>query len=444
MLECILAEKIYRKTYMAITLNIYTISMIIVFIIGYGFITIEHVIRVNKTTTALLMAIICWILQFANHHDKFSHQENLDSLAAHVADISQVIFFLIGALSVVELINAHHGFKIILDVIKVRSKVRLLWLLGLITFFLSAVLDNLTTTLVVLSIMQKLLTNREDRWLIGGGIVIAANAGGAWTPIGDVTTTMLWIGGQVTSWAIIKNLFFPSLACFIGSFSIISQCLKGSLIEHELLNAHKKLEPIGKLIFLAGIAALIFVPIFKTLTGLPPFMGILFGLGLLWLMTDIAYFKEEDREHLRVPHVLTKIDLSGVLFFFGILLCINALESAELLKMLAQWLNQHVGNTEVIATLIGIASAIVDNVPLVAASMGMYSLQQYPQDSFFWQLVAYCAGTGGSLLIIGSAAGVVFMGLEKVDFSWYLKKISFPASVGYMAGITVYYLLSII
>lgn len=423
------------------TLNSYTISMIIVFVVGYILITLEHVIKINKTTVALLMAIICWILQFANYYSGTTQQENLSYLGAHIANLSQVIFFLLGALSVVELINAHQGFKIISDIIQVQSKRKMLWLLGVITFFLSAVLDNLTTTIVMVSLTQKLIENREDRLLIGGGIVIAANAGGAWTPIGDVTTTMLWIGGQVSSGAIIKTLFLPSLMSFIAAFFIIQWTLQGKF--EFAMNSSKttKTEPLGELIFCLGIAALCFVPVFKMLTGLPPFMGILFGLGVLWLITDIAHGSDVRREHLRIPHVFTKIDLTGVMFFFGILLCIDALETAGLLELLAHWLDRHVGNTDVIATLIGLASAVVDNVPLVAATMGMYSLEHFPQDSSFWRLVAYCAGTGGSILIIGSAAGVVFMGLEKVDFFWYLRKIAFSAFIGYFVGIGVYKLL---
>lgn len=420
--------------------NSYTISMIVVFAIGYTMIALEHLTKINKTTVALLMAIVCWILQFANHYNDVTHQENLGYLQAHIANISQVIFFLLGALSVVELINVHQGFKIISDIIQVDSKKTMLWLLGLITFFLSAILDNLTTTIVIVSLLKKLVDNREDRWLIGGGIVIAANAGGAWTPIGDVTTTMLWIGGQITSWSIMKGLFLPSLACFIASFFVISLMLKGDINQQKRVKHPIKIEPLGELIFFLGIAALISVPIFKATTGLPPFMGILFGLGVLWLVTDIVHSKD-DRDYLRVPHVLTQIDIAGVLFFFGILLCINALETAGILEKLAHWLDSTIGNTHLIATMIGIASAIVDNVPLVAAAMGMYSMEQYPTDSTFWQLVAYAAGTGGSMLIIGSAAGVVFMGLEKVDFFWYLRKISFAALVGYFAGIGVFKLM---
>ncbi len=427
---------------MDVALNTYTMSMIIVFVVGYLLITLEHIIKINKTTIALLMAIICWILQFANRYANVTHQENLTFLNLHIANISQVVFFLLGALSVVELINVHKGFKIISDIIQVQSKRKLLWVLGFITFFLSAVLDNLTTTIVMVTLAQKLIENKESRLLIGGGIVVAANAGGAWTPIGDVTTTMLWIGGQITSEQIIRGLFLPSLSCFLASFFIIHWMLKGKISYTKLSNHDAKIEPFGTWVFFLGIGVLIFVPVFKMLTGLPPFMGILFGLGILWLITDIVHFSDVRREHLRVPYVLTRIDLTGVLFFFGILLCIDALESALILEKLAHWLDKQIGNTEVIATILGLVSAIIDNVPLVAASMGMYSLEHYPQDSTFWQLIAYCAGTGGSMLIIGSAAGVVFMGLEKVDFFWYFRRISFAALVGYFTGIGVFKLLA--
>lgn len=421
-------------------INAYTLGMIAIFVLGYAALTFEHVLRINKTTIALLMGIGCWILQFTNDIVYDSPDENMNFLTHHLANISQVIFFLLGALTVVELISSHNGFKIISDNINVKSKRQLLWVLGVITFFLSAVLDNLTTTIVMISLIQKIIKDKEDRWLIGGAIVVAANAGGAWTPIGDVTTTMLWIGGQVTSVGVIKSLFLPSLACFIASFLCISYMLKGD-ITYPAKEDTEAVEPLGNLIFALGIGALIFVPVFKLLTGLPPFMGIMFGLGVLWLVTDIAHRRDKNRHHLRVEHVITKIDMSGVLFFFGILLCINALETAGLLTGLAHWLDHKIGNTDLIATMIGIASAIVDNVPLVAASMGMYSMEQYPQDSSFWKLIAYCAGTGGSMLIIGSAAGVVFMGLEKVDFVWYFRRISFAALVGYFAGIGVYKLL---
>ncbi len=290
----------------------------------------------------------------------------------------------------------------------------------------------------MISLLQKIMKKTDSRWVIGGGIVIAANAGGAWTPIGDVTTTMLWIGGQVSTLKVMKDLLLPSIVCLIGSTAVLTLMVKGEFKNAETDKKERHSEPMGNFVFFLGIGVLIFVPIFKLLTGLPPFMGILFGLSLLWLVTDIVHCKYPERDYLRVPYVLTKVDLSGVLFFLGILLCIDALETAKILEKLALGMDYYIGNTVIVATLIGLASAVVDNVPLVAASMGMYSLEHYPMDSSFWQLVALCAGTGGSILIIGSAAGIVFMGLEKVDFFWFLKKISLAALVGYFLGIGAY------
>lgn len=419
-------------------LDIYTYSMVIVFIIGYLFITLEHVTHINKATVALMMAIILWILQFGNAN--WTGEENLVFLGEHLANISQVVFFLIGALTVVEIINVHKGFRIISEWIQISSKRKLLWTCGMITFFLSAVLDNLTTTIVMVSLISKMIYKSEDRLIIGGGIVIAANAGGAWTPIGDVTTTMLWIGGQLSTLHIVKDLFIPSVVCFVVSFLILSLMLKGDFEYKEAKGEEVKSEPLGGFILFLGIGSLVFVPIFKLLTGLPPFMGVLFGLSILWFVTDIVHRHYHDREHLRVPNILTKIDLSGTLFFLGILLAVTALDTAKILSQLAVWLDKNIGNTDIIAAAIGLASAVVDNVPLVAATMGMYDLSHYPMDSRFWQLVAYCAGTGGSILIVGSAAGVVFMGLEKVDFFWYFKKISLAALVGYFVGMGAYML----
>ena len=423
------------------SLDVYSLAMIAIFIVGYFLITIEHVTHINKATVALLIAVLCWALQFASSID--GHEKNIHYLGEHLANISQLIFFIIGALTIVETINEHKGFRVVSDFIQVTSKQNLLWAIGFITFFLSAVLDNLTTTIVMVTLTKKLLNERESRLLMGGGIVIAANAGGAWTPIGDVTTTMLWIGGQITTVETMSSLFLPSMVCFIASFILIYFMLDSKEIPlQDLHHADHQMQPFGKFIFFLGVGLLIFVPIFKLITGLPPFMGILFALSVMWIVTDIVHSKHENRSHLRVPHILSKIDLSSALFFLGILLCVTALESAGLLRQLAEWLNVHLGNTTLIAMFIGLASAVVDNVPLVAASMGMYSLEQYPVDSKFWQLVAYCAGTGGSALIIGSAAGVVFMGLEKADFFWYLRKITIPALVGYFAGLGIYLMVN--
>jgi NhaD family Na+/H+ antiporter len=419
-------------------MDAYVFLMIAVFTVGYFLITIEHVTKIDKASIALLMGIICWVIQFAHKGGKCA--DSLICLGEHVANISQIVFFLLGAMAIVALINVHNGFAIVANAINIKSKKKLLWVLGILTFFLSAVLDNLTTTIVMVTLLGGLIPRTEDRLIMGGGIVIAANAGGAWTPIGDVTTTMLWIGGEISTVAVMHDLFLPSIVCLIASFAILSIFLKGNFKMEEMKTINTDLEPMGKLVFFLGIATLIFVPVFKVLTGLPPFMGVLFGLSILWLVTDILHTKEKEREHLLVPHVLTKVDFSGLLFFLGILLAINALESAGILEELAHWLDEHFNNTTMIATLIGLASAVVDNVPLVAAAMGMYSLEQFPLDHEFWQKIAYCAGTGGSILIIGSAAGIVYMGLEKVDFFWYLKRISLAAIVGYFAGLGMFLL----
>lgn len=421
-------------------MNIYTWLMLAVFFIGYLLITLEHYTHINKATVALLMAVTCWVLQFLSPAQ--TKELNLTFLGHHIANISQVIFFLLGALTIVETINVHQGFNVIADLIQSRSKRRILWIFGAVSFVFSAVLDNLTTTVVMITLLNKIVKKSEDKWLIGGGVVIAANAGGAWTPIGDVTTTMLWIGGQVSTLNIMKQLFFPSLICVIVSFVFLTPALKGSFPEMSQDRQNEENNPLGKFVFYLGVALLVFVPVFKILTGLPPFMGMLLGLGVMWLITDILHYEFPEKNQLRVPYVLTKIDLAGTLFFLGILLCIDALDTAGLLGRLAVFLDQSIANVSVIASTIGLASAVIDNVPLVAASMGMYSLEQYPADNSLWVLIAFCAGTGGSILLIGSAAGVVFMGMEQVDFFWYIKRISLSALIGYFAGIGVYLLLS--
>lgn len=418
-------------------MNLFNWLMVLTFVLGYFAITIEHKIKINKTSVALLMAIICWTLQFINRID--AHDINISYLSEHLASISQVVFFLLGALTIVEIISAHKGFQLISNHIRMRSKRKLLWCMGVITFFLSSVLDNLTTTIIMVTLLRKLTNPGEERLLMGGAVVIAANAGGAWTPIGDVTTTMLWIGGQLSTTAVMQNLFLPSIACLIVSLLILSIGLKG---QFPVMNqAKEEIEPMGSAVFWLGIGCLIFVPFFKIATGLPPFMGIIFGLAIMWLFTDLVHSRYENREHLLVPNIITRIDMTGVLFFLGILLSIDALYTAGLLDDLANWMDRHVGNPNIIAIVIGLVSAVVDNVPLVAAAMGMYDLSQYPVDSSFWNLVAYCAGTGGSILVIGSAAGVAFMGLERVQFFWYMRRIGLAALGGYFTGIGVFKLL---
>lgn len=419
-------------------MHIYEILIVITFIVGYFFITIEHQTKINKTSVALLMAILCWIFQFANKIQ--THENNLSFLNEHLCSISQVIFFLIGALTIVEIISVHKGFKMISNCIKIRKKINLLWFIGFISFFLSAVLDNLTTTIIMVTLLRKMIPEVKDRLLLGGAVVIAANAGGAWTPIGDVTTTMLWIGGQLSTFEVIKALFLPSVICALAAFICLSFSLKGEL-NLQSDSAEELEEPYSRTVFWMGISCLIFVPVFKITTGLPPFMGVILGLGFLWLFTDIVHNKYQDRKHLLVPQIIAKIDIAGVLFFLGILLCIDALSTAGLLNDLANWMDRQIGNTSIIAVSIGLASAVVDNVPLVAAAMGMYDLNHFPKDSSFWNLIAFCGGTGGSILVIGSPAGVAFMGLEKVDFFWYFKRVGIPAAVGYFAGIGVYQLI---
>lgn len=420
--------------------NIYSILMIAVFVIGYVLITLEHVIKIDKATIALLTGILCWVIQFASGTSRCG-SSSLACLDEHISTISQIIFFLLGALAIVEIISVHKGFAIISDSLQIQSKKRMLWTLSILAFVLSAILDNLTTTIVMVTLLGKVVDKSEDRLILGGAVVIAANAGGAWTPIGDVTTTMLWIGGQVSTVAIMRDLFVPSVVCLLVSVLLLSLLLKGEFAPKEVHVHDKQVEPFGKLVFFLGIGALVFVPIFKLLTGLPPFMGVLLGLGVLWVVTDIVHGHDENRKHLRMHGVFPRLEFSGLLFFLGILLAIDALDARGLLLALANWFDTHVANTTLIAILIGLASAVVDNVPLVAASMGMYSLEQYPTDHRFWQMIAYCAGTGGSILIIGSAAGVVYMGIEKATFGWYVKRISLPALVGYFAGILIYWLL---
>lgn len=417
-----------------------SLLMIAIFVVGYILITLEHAVRIDKATTALITGVLLWTVHFVSQgHECIVPQS---CLAEHMSSISQIIFFLLGALAIVAIIETHNGFAIIANLIKIPSKRKLLWTISILTFFLSAILDNLTTTIVMITLLMGVLKKTRDRLTIGGAVVIAANAGGAWTPIGDVTTTMLWIGGQISSMSTIRDLFLPSIASMVVSIFILSFYLKGKFNSDEMHMVKTRLDSTGKFIFFLGAGTLMFVPIFKILTGLPPFMGTLLGLGVLWLVTDIMHNKHEGREHLRVPKILSKIEFSGLLFFLGILLAIDALDSAGILGKLAHWLDARFSNTTLIATLIGLASAVVDNVPLVSATMGMYSLGQFPIDHSFWQKIAFCAGTGGSILVIGSAAGVVYMGLEKVSFFWYFRNISLAAIVGYFVGIGTYLIFS--
>ena len=418
-------------------LSVASLFVIVIFAIGYLAIVFEHNIKVNKTASALLMAVLTWMVFFLIKDHVLS--DDITVLGEHLGGVSQIIFFLLGAMTLVELIDCHKGFKVVTDLIQTGSKKKMLWIMGFTAFFLSAILDNLTTTIVMISLLRKLVPDQKERLLLGATVVIAANAGGAWTPIGDVTTTMLWINGNITSLAIMKSLILPSLGSLLVALLFLGRGLKGKYPQLVARAQEEEVEPSSRLIFFLGLGSLVFVPVIKALTGLPPFMGIVLALGFLWLVTDILHHPTK-KDHLRVPYVLTRIDTSGILFFFGILLCIGSLESLGMLKELAQFLNRYIGSLPLIATIIGLISAVIDNVPLVAAGMAMYDVQTYPVDSTLWQMLAYCAGTGGSVLIVGSAAGVAFMGMEKVDFMWYLRKISFSALCSYLSGMAIYLL----
>lgn len=416
------------------------IAIIITFILGYFAITLEHSIKINKAATALVTGVICWTIYIVFQPDKHLVTEQL---MEHLGEVSGILFFLLGAMTIVELIDAHDGFQVITDRIKTKSAIKLLWIIAFITFFLSALLDNLTTTIVIVSLLRKLIADKEKRLFFVGITVIAANAGGAWSPLGDVTTTMLWIGGQITALNIIKELFIPSVFCLVIPLIIISFRMKGT-IEPTLKNENEVSKPAFErnFVFLLGVAILIFVPIFKTLTHLPPFMAILLGLGLMWIITEILHNQRDtaDKDAFSVVHALRKIDTPSILFFLGILISISALQATGQLTQLAQWLTKTINNDTIIVTTIGLLSAVVDNVPLVAASQGMYSLDQYPTDHFFWEFLAYATGTGGSALIIGSAAGVAAMGMEKINFFWYIKRITWLALIGYFSGVLIYLL----
>lgn len=420
-------------------LTFYADWVAILFIIGYLAVVIEEFLHLNKSATALFMAIACWTVLFLE--PKESIEKHLGALGEEMFKVTQVLFFLLGALIIVEIINTHKGFAIITRVLRVSSKKKLFLLVGLFTFFLSSVLDNLTTTIVMVSIGRKLLENREERLLLGGSVVVAANAGGAWTPIGDVATTLLWISGELTAFPIIRDLFLPSLACLFTYLLLDHKNFKGTIELENRVGEEEKTEPYGTLILCLGIASLIFVPVFRALTGLPPFFGMMLGVGILWYATDLLHYKYPERWHLRVTETLPKVDISVILFYLGILLSIFALESAKILEWLGNEIAIYISSPKIIPVLVGLASSVIDNVSLVAAAIGMYGLKSFGIDSEFWQLMAYCAGTGGSILIIGSAAGVAFMSIEKADFLWYLKNVSLKATLAYFSGIVIYILI---
>ncbi len=427
--------------------------MILVFILGYIAIALEHNIKIDKAATALIIGGLTWALFAFSGID--THHIN-EHLTHHIVDIAEILFFLLGAMTIVELIDAHQGFTIITNKITTNKRVPLMWILCGITFFFSAVLDNLTTAIVMSALITRLIKEKEDIWLFAGMIILSANAGGAWSPIGDITTIMLWIGGQVTASNIIPSVIIPSLVCALVPLLYLSFKLNGNVIrpEEKELKEHS-INPTSNfernLVFSLGVIGLLFVPIFKTITNLPPYLGILLSLGILWVTTEIIHRSKnyEQKSELSVIGVLKKIDTATILFFLGILLAVAALQSAGQLDIVAIYLNntfngQSVNGIYFINLIIGLLSSIVDNVPLVAGAMGMYPTTQsglYAVDGIFWEFLAYCAGTGGSVLIIGSAAGVALMGILKIDFMWYLKNISILALIGYLAGAITYILI---
>ena len=418
--------------------------MIIIFIAGYICIALEHPLKINKSATALLLAAIMWAV-YSLMGPGFSHEV----LIVHLGDTAEIIFFLMGAMTIVEIIDQHDGFRIITDRIETKSKRKLLWIISILTFFMSAVLDNLTTAIVMCALLRKLIDDKHDRWFFCGMIILAANSGGAWSPIGDVTTIMLWIKGNVTAGNIILETLIPSLVALIVPLVAITYIIKGKVTRpqanqdssNKILVSQKQ----SRVIFFLGVGALLFVPVFKTITHLPPYIGVIFGLGLIWTVTELMHkSNKEAYAKLNVSTIISRIDIPSILFFLGILMAVACLQTAGHLDLLSKSLDK-IGDVYIINIIIGVLSSVIDNVPLVAAAMGMYPIADvghFAVDGAFWEFLAYCAGTGGSLLIIGSAAGVAVMGMEKIDFIWYLKKISIWALIGYLSGAGVFVLMS--
>jgi Na+/H+ antiporter NhaD/arsenite permease-like protein len=468
------------------------IVMVIVFVLGYVAIAMEHPLRVDKAVPALAIGTLVWVFYIVGAFDIFSgglseawnsysaglphdgHMDDAtlleemrhfivhDQIIHHLGEISEILFFLLGAMTIVEIIDKHDGFKVITDRIKTTKKVKLLWILSILTFFMSAALDNLTTTIVMVALLRKLITDKQEKWFFASMVVLAANAGGAWSPIGDVTTIMLWIGGQVTAGAIIAKVILPSLVTMIVPLVIVSITMKGNVSRPVAKENELELTTRGEriLMLVLGVSGLLFVPVFKTVFHLPPYMGMLLSLSAIWLVTEIIHQNKPTgiRNRLSVITIVKSVEMPTIFFFLGILSAVAALQSAGQLGIMATFLDDKLGNIFLIDMAIGVLSSIVDNVPLVAGAMGMYPIEDaasiaaltdpaaihyaeaFTQDGLFWEFLAYCAGTGGSILIIGSAAGVAAMGMEKIDFIWYMKKISLLALVGYLAGAAVYYL----
>jgi len=418
----------------------YELWIILVFLFGYGAIVFEHSLKVDKSAIALIMAGLSWTIYTIGEY--YSH-EVFEALAHHLSEIAQILLFLIAAMTIVEVIDSHKAFDSIKSTIRTRNKVKLLWIISWVTFFLSSVLDNLTTAIVMVSLLRKIIDKREDRLFFAGLVIIASNAGGAFSPIGDVTTTMLWIGGQISAFNIIETVFLPSLVSLLLPLLYVSYLMRNDQDIPQIVQEEESEEKVKgtKRVFALGVLALLAAPIFKTLFHLPPYMGILFALGILWLSVDIIHRKSLVAEQYSTASALKKIDIASVLFFFGILATVACLQSMGTLNNFAEIAQKFVPNQDVMVILIGLLSAIFDNVPLVAATQGMYSLNEFPMDSKIWEFIAYTAGTGGSLLIIGSAAGVTVMGMEKISFAWYTKRISLIALLGYLGGAVAYLLV---
>lgn len=455
--------------------------MILIFVLGYLAIALEHPLKVDKAASALIIGTLCWLVYIAGgteilqlgHSPSWLHYTALHNpgnsvdairtfivdheIIEHIGEIAEILFFLLGAMTIVEMVDQHEGFKVITDRITSTHRVKLLWIISFITFFMSALLDNLTTTIVMVALLRKLVDDKQTRWFFASMVVLAANAGGAWSPIGDVTTIMLWIGGQITSLKIIEGVFIPSVLCLVVPVAILSFRLKGHVTRPHWAHGGKAITtPVEqKLMLFLGIGGLLSVPVFKTLTHLPPYMGMLLALGIIWVISEMMnkHKEPEIKQKLQVTTILRRVDVPTVLFFLGILSAVAALQSAGHLSLLSEFLNDKLGNVFLIGLAIGLLSSIVDNVPLVAGAMGMYPISEpgtagylasFVQDGSFWELLAYTSGTGGSILIIGSAAGVAAMGLEKIDFIWYMKRISWLALIGYLAGAGFYYIESLL
>ena len=439
------------------------VAIIATFIIGYGCIALEHPLKVNKTASALLLGVLLWTLYafsgnlFAEYIPEGSTWQS--ELTHHLGATAEIVFFLLGAMTIVTLVDEYQGFRIITDLIKTRNKKKLLWILSVMTFFLSAILDNMTTSIVMCALLRTIIADQKERWLFAGMVILAANAGGAWSPIGDVTTIMLWIGGQVTTIDIMIKTILPSIVSIIVPCLILGNMLKGEIEPPQQSTIGIQIERRWQILILClGVGGLIFVPVFKTITHLPPYLGMLFSLAIVWIVSEIVS-RKYSKDNVTLPtaaRTLEHVDTPSVLFFLGILMAVACLEACGALRMLSTGLNNtfldiKMGENTIglycIDIIIGILSSIVDNVPLVAASMGMYPITgeevMFATDHAFWSFLAYCAGTGGSLLIIGSAAGVAVMGMEKIDFIWYVKKISWLALLGYLAGAITFILTDI-